>query len=106
MQPLRKPSDPALTPAPAESASSDYAIPVDEYLVYDGNLPISPALLLRQQLAARLAEAAASGQPAASVAAELVDGKWPMAMRLMTIVTISLALWTGIILTTLSLTTK
>lgn len=108
MQPLRKQSDPAITTPPMDGALDRRAVPVDDDLVFDadGDAPVSPALLLRQHLAQRLAEAAPSSQPEAPAATELADGKWPMAMRVMTIVTISLALWSGIFLVAANIITK
>ncbi len=93
MQAQRKLADPAHTASPVDAApveSVDYVVPQ----LGNGDLPTSPAIVLQAQLAARLAGATADAQGVA-VAPEY---KLPMALRIATIVTLSMALWGGIVL--------
>ncbi|MBS0479492.1 MAG: hypothetical protein JSR79_09345 [Proteobacteria bacterium] len=86
-------ADPALTPpladaAPNErSSTADYQSPRNA----DGEIPASPAILLQEHLAARIAGA---GQTRAAADA----AKWPMPLRIATIVGLSAALWAGIVM--------
>jgi len=89
----RKLADPAPT-APLDDATPvDRAPPADYQSprTADGALPNSPAILLQEQLAARLtgADLEAQNTPAAE--------KWPMPARIVTIVGLSLGLWGGIV---------
>jgi hypothetical protein len=100
MQALRKPADPVLTTPPAQAATVERVTPVDYQSApaADGSLPTSPAILLQEQLAARLAGAQAdTAQTLDMVGAPEV--KLPMALRIATIVALSLVLWGGIFFT-------
>jgi len=94
----RKLADPALTvplenAAPVERAAQvDYQSP----RTADGALPASPAILLQEQLAARLAETTAGPTETRGVADVAEVKKWPMPLRIATIVGLSLALWGGV----------
>ena len=84
----RKLADPAPT-APLENAApADYQSP----RTAEGAIPNSPAILLQEQLAARIA-----GTEQVQGVAEVT--KWPMPLRIATIVGLSLALWAGVVLT-------
>lgn len=90
------PATPLEDAAPVERA--DYRSP----RTAGGELPTSPAVLLQEQLAARIAEA--STGPAE--AADTVEvRKWPMPLRIATIVGLSVALWGGIFLATAAIVT-
>ncbi len=87
----RKPVDQALTAPLEDTAPVERVVPVDYQSprTADGELPTSPAILLQEQLAARIA--------GAERAQDAVNGtKWPMPLRIATIVGLSLALWGGI----------
>jgi hypothetical protein len=106
MQAQRKRADPALTTPPTQAATVERVTPVDYQSppAVDGSLPTSPAILLQEQLAARLAEA----QAGTAQTQDMVDApevKLPMALRIATIVTLSLALWGGIFFTAVKVLT-
>ena len=95
----------------AAIAPRDDAAPVEHVTSVDyetpplaGDLPISPAILLQEQLAARIAEANA-GTAATPDVAEVRGAKWPMALRIVTILALSLTLWGGIFLATVAVLT-
>ncbi|MEO5494558.1 MAG: hypothetical protein ABIR08_11110 [Sphingomonas sp.] len=96
----RKLADPALTATPAEAGASERVTPVDYQSppAGTGDHPVSPAILLQEQLAARLAGADAGEAPAQGVV-DAPEVKLPMALRIVTIIALSLALWGGIVLT-------
>jgi len=98
----RKLAEPALT-APLEDAAPIAVTAPEPELrrPAGGDVPTSPAILLQEQLAARLAQTeGGAGQ------VDQADGqKWPMAARIATIVGLSMALWGGIFLATVAIIT-
>lgn len=106
MQPRRKQDDWVEAAFPAEAVSVEYATPVkhdSEHRADD--LPASPALLLQEQLAARLA----GSTPVTTEAHDAIQSlevKLPMVMRVATILGLSVALWGGIYLAVLGTITK
>jgi hypothetical protein len=100
MQALRKPADPLLTTPPAQAATVERVTPVDYQSppAADSGLPTSPAILLQEQLAARFAGAQAGTAQTQGIR-DAPEVKLPMALRIATIVTLSLALWGGIFFT-------
>ncbi len=95
----RKLVDQNLTASPEGIAPVERA-PMEDYRsprAPDGTLPTSPAILLQEELAARIAggEAVLEGDVK----------KWPMPLRLATIVGRSLALWAGVVLTAVAIIT-
>ncbi len=106
MQAQRKPADAALTTPPVQAAPVERVTPVDYQSppAADGGLPISPAVLLQEQLAARLAGAQA-GTAQTQDTVDAPEVKLPMALRIATIVTLSLTLWGGIFFTAVKILT-
>ncbi|QDZ08047.1 hypothetical protein FPZ24_11605 [Sphingomonas panacisoli] len=98
MSAQRKLVDPAPTTPVEDAVQADYQSP----RTADGELPMSPAVLLQEQLAARIADANVNPVEA-QAAAE--DRRWPMPLRIATIVGLSLALWGGIVLTAVKIIT-
>ena len=105
MSAQRKLADPALI-APAEAPPVERVTPVDYQSPppSTGDHPISPAILLQEQLAARLAGAEV-GTTQRVEAVDAPEVKLPMAVRIVTIVALSLALWGGIVLTAVKVLT-
>lgn len=96
----RKLADPASV-APMEDAAPVERAPQADYhspRAPDGSLPTSPAILLQEQLAARIARS----EPVRDTAGVK---KWPMPLRIVTIVGLSLGLWAGIVLTAVAVLT-
>lgn len=93
MQAQRKLADAAPTASPIDDGVADeLRLPR-----IDGSVPASPALLLQEQLAARLAQVEAiAAEPQHAAIAQVA--KLPMALRIATIVGLSLALWGGVFL--------
>ena len=98
MQAQRKPADPALTASPAE----ERVAPVDYQSPTSGDYAASPAVLLQEQLAARIA---AAGPAQAQDMTGAPEYKLPMALRVVTIVALSLILWAGIVLSAVAVLT-
>lgn len=90
MQALRKSSSLAATVAPR-------AEPVGPQAVRDHAATASPALALRDRLAARLEEMAQGTGNGVALVAEPTVAKLPMQARVLVIVGLSLALWSGLI---------
>ena len=106
MSALRKPADSATT-APREDATPVERVETADYQsprTADGELPTSPAILLQEQLAARVAGSARVAQVQGRGDAREA-GKWPMPLRIATIVGLSVALWGGIVITAIAVIT-
>ncbi|MBN8814159.1 MAG: hypothetical protein J0J06_01775 [Sphingomonas sp.] len=89
----RKLVDQNLTASPEGIALVERA-PMEDYRsprALDGTLPTSPAIVLQEELAARI-----SGGEAVLESGDVK--KWPMPLRIATIVGLSLALWAGVVL--------
>jgi hypothetical protein len=105
MRAQRKEADPVQTVPAIDAAPVESVTPVSlnaSHPVSAGDPPVSPALLLREQLAARLAAPEVGTTAGAADGAEV---KLPMALRVATIVTLSVALWGGIALSATKLLT-
>lgn len=101
----RKLVDPVVTAPPAEAPSVEDHAPFDHQArVADGDVPMSPAILLQEQLAARLAETTA-GAVVGEAEIEVPEVKWPMALRIATIVGLSGLLWGGVFLVAMAILT-
>ena len=94
---------------PAHAVPRDDAAPVDrtqqsDYRsprTADGELPTSPAILLQEQLAARVAGVG----PVNDSGAVHEVRKWPMPLRIATIVGLSVALWGVVVVTAVKIIT-
>lgn len=101
----RKLVDPVVTAPPAEASPVEDRAPFDHQArVTDGDVPTSPAILLQEQLAARLAETTA-GAAVVEAETEAPEAKWPMALRIVTIVGLSGLLWGGVFLAAMAILT-
>lgn len=101
----RKLVDPVVTAPPVEAPSVEDQAPFDHQVrVTDGDVPTSPAILLQERLAARLAETSA-GAAVGGADIEVPEVKWPMALRIATIVGLSGVLWGGVFLAVRALLT-
>ncbi len=102
MSAVRKPADaaPQEHAAPVERVeSADYQSPRTS----DGELPTSPAVLLQEQLAARVAGVGIVQVQGESDTHEV--RKWPMPLRIAAILGLSLALWGGIVFAAVAIIT-
>lgn len=70
----------------------------------DGTIPASPAILLQERLAARLAETTAATADVLDEAG-VTQPKLPMAWRVATILGLSVGLWGGVILAAFAILT-
>ena len=106
MQAQRKLADPAPIAPLEDVAPVDGVVAPEREMRQpaDEGFPTSPAILLQEQLAARLAQSEAEAVEAQG-AVDTGETKWPMPLRIAAIVGLSLALWGGIFLTTVMLLT-
>lgn len=106
MQAQRKLADPAPITLLEDVAPVDGVMAPEREMRQPSHddLPTSPAILLQEQLAARLAQTEATTVEAQG-AGDAGETKWPMPLRIVAIVGLSLALWGCIFLTTVMLLT-